>query len=136
MPQGIGVGPDLELGPAHLGDQPHAPLVGAVAEVAEAVADDLLGLAEAGPGFGRPGDVHQVAKDAMGTLRLGEDGAERTNGAGVGLAHQQQLGAADDDGQGIVQLVARPGGELGQGIELRLAEPRLLAWRPGRDGRG
>ena len=121
MPQGIGVGPDLELVGPRLGDQPDAPLVGLVAEVAEAVADDLVGLAEAGTGFGRAGDVHQVAEDAMGTLRLGEDRAERTDRAGVGLVHQEQLGTADDDGQGIVQLVARPGGELGQGIELRAA---------------
>ena len=56
--------------------------------------------------------------------------SERTALGSVSPDHQQ-LGAADDHGQGVVQLVTGPGGELGQGVELRLAEPlRLRSTRP------
>ena len=69
-----------------------------------------------------------------GALRLGEDRAERSDGAGVGLAGQEQLRPADDHGQGVVQLVTRPGGELGQGVELASLQPQTPRMRPGRDG--
>ena len=85
MPQGIGVSPDLQLWSPGLGGQPDAPLVGAVAEVAHTVPDDFLELAIPRSRFGRTGHVHQVAEDAMGTLRLGQDGAERADGGRVGF---------------------------------------------------
>ena len=56
----------------------------------------------------------------MSAPRLVEDDAERARRFGVVGAGEQELSAADDHRQGIVELVAGPGGELAQGVELAL----------------
>ena len=54
----------------------------------------------------------------MRALRLGQDRPQRSGGLGVLDPGPQKLGPPDDDGQGIVQLVRGPGGELSQGFQL------------------
>lgn len=58
----------------------------------------------------------------MGALGLGDDRPQRALGLGVvGQTMDEELCAADDDGERIVQLVAGAGGELGQRVEQFLA---------------
>ena len=61
----------------------------------------------------------------MRTLGLAEDDPQRSAGLRIGGPAQQQLGTTDDHGERIVQLVARPGGEFGKGLQLAVPQPVL-----------
>ena len=54
----------------------------------------------------------------MSTARLAEDDAERPHRFGMVGAGKQELRAADDHRQGIIELVAGPSRELAQGFQL------------------
>ena len=76
-------------------------------------------------------ELHQFAEDAVDALRLGDDLPQRlvarlllVAGEPVFLVRQDVLRLAADDGEGVVDLVPRPGGELGEGGQFR--EPQRL----------
>ena len=89
------------------------------------------GLQGPRPRGGRAGDEHQVAEDPVGPLGLAEDDPERARDLGVLRPGQEQLGAADDHGQRVVQLVAGAGGELAERVQLPPTQPLLLGLGPG-----
>ena len=64
----------------------------------------------------------------MSASRLAEDDAERPHRFGVVGAGEQELSAADDHRQGIVELVAGPPRELAQGLQLALPQPILFGF--------
>ena len=54
----------------------------------------------------------------MSAARLAEDNAQRPHRFGILGAGEQELRPADNDGEGIVDLVAGPSREFAQGFEL------------------
>ena len=69
----------------------------------------------------------------MRPLGLAQDDPERARHLGVFRPGQQQLCAADDHGQRIVQLVAGSGGELAERIQFPPTQPLLVALDPAAD---
>ncbi len=65
----------------------------------------------------------------MSTPRLTEDDAKRPHRFGIVGAGEQELSAADDHREGIVELVAGPPRKLAQGLELAMPEPFLFVYR-------
>ena len=87
-------------------------------EIGHQVVDqrDQLDRLEIGPR--RPGKEHHVGDHLVDPHRLGTDQRQRVLALGIGLFAEQELGTAGDDRQRIIDLVAGPGGELGQRFEL------------------
>ena len=67
----------------------------------------------------RPSEQHQVANHVPNAEGLRPNGQQCLSTLRVGLAFEQQLGSADDGGDGIVDLVAGSGREFSEGFELR-----------------
>ncbi len=61
-----------------------------------------------------PGEEHQIGDHLVDPPRLRVDGRQIAPPLRVRFLPQQQLGPAADDGQRIIDLVPRAGGELGQ----------------------
>ena len=72
------------------------------------------------------GDEHEVSENAVSTLGLAEDDTERSLGFGIVRAAEQQLRPADDHRQGIIELMAGTGGELGERLEFFILESGLI----------
>jgi len=66
----------------------------------------------------------------VGSLGLCDDRPERPDGLGIVLTGQKELRPAEDHRQRVIQLVAGPGGELGQGFEHRPPARGFLAVDP------
>ena len=66
----------------------------------------------------RPGKEHHVGDHLVNPHGLRIHKGKRPAPLGIGLPVQKQLGPAGDYRQRIIDFVARPGGELGHGLEL------------------
>ena len=126
VPERIGVGPRRRFGRFQLALEADSPRLAFLSETCQASAENLRRTAGTGPQRGWAGDEHEVAENPVSPLRLAKDDPQGPVGFRVLGPPQEQLGSADDHGQGIVELMTGARGKLTQGLELGLTDPGFI----------
>lgn len=79
-------------------------------------------VAGGGSRGGGTGEQHHVANHVADAERLGADGLQRQDPVRIGLAREQLLDIAGNGGDRIVDFMASPGGEFGEGPQLEIGQ--------------